>query len=544
MEPPVSGPGPATVVRRLRDAVAGSAGWRRRLLAAGLGVTAALALPPLHVLVLLVPAFAGLVWLIDSAARPRAAFAAGWWFGFGYFTAGLYWIAFALLTFPERHGWMIPFAVFGLSALMAVFPGAAALITRAVVGWAAGDRPRNAGAGRVLVLAVAWVAMEWVRSWLLTGFPWNLVGTVWVVSDGILQAAAVAGVYGLSLLGVAVAAMPAVIADPGAGAARRAVPVIVAAAVLGAVWAGGLARLSAAGEETVPGVRLRLVQPNIDQRLKWKPELRWRHIAKQLRMSTAPGDPPPTHVIWAETAVTYFLADDPKLLRLIGGATPPGGLTIVGAPRATAQGEEPFRIWNSILAVDPRGRVVGAYDKFHLVPFGEYVPFSRFLGFAGIAAGGTGYSPGPGLATHRWPGLPPVGPLICYEVIFPARVVVAGDRPQWLLNLTNDGWYGRTSGPYQHFAAARLRAVEEGLPMVRVANTGISAVVDAYGRVRASLGLGQEGVLDSPLPVPVEGITPYGRLGNWVVLALLAAVLAGGVVLIRENGGFPGKLRP
>ncbi len=529
---------PAAGPRRWREAVAAASGWRRHGVAAGLGAAAAFALPPLHLLIVLVPSFVGLVWLIDSAGRPRRAFAAGWWFGFGYFTAGLYWIAFALLTFPERFGWMVPFAVFGLAGGLALFPGAAALLTHRTCAALSGNRPGNAGSGRVLILAAWWVAMEWLRGWALTGFPWNLMGTVWTVSDGVIQGAAVSGVYGLSLLAVTVAAMPAVLADEGSSTVRRTAPVVAVLAVLVAVWGGGVARLAGAGDETVPGVRLRLVQPNIEQRLKWKPELRWQHISRQLRMSvaTAPGEQPPSHVIWAETSVPYFLTDDPELLAVIGAAAP-DGLMIVGAPRSTPPGEEPFRIWNSIVAVDPQGAVAGVYDKFHLVPFGEYVPFPRLLRFAKITAGSTGYTPGPGLRTLRWPGLPPVSPLICYEVIFPGRVADPGDRPQWLLNLTNDAWYGRTPGPYQHFAAARLRAVEEGLPLVRVANTGISAVVDAYGRTRGRLELGREGVLDSDLPVALEGTTPYGRLGDWVVLAVLLATLGGGIWLsyAREN---------
>ncbi len=531
MEIPAAG----SAMRRLNDRVAAVRGWRRLALAAGLGVLAAGALPPLHLLVLLVPAFTGLVWLIGSGRSRRSAFAAGWWFGFGHFAAGIYWIAFALLTFPEKFGWMVPFAVLGLSALLALFPAGAALIARPAWG---------RGAGGILVFAAAWTAFEWIRGWAFTGFPWNLIGTSWTISDSMIQLAALAGVYGLSLLGVTAAAMPAVLGERGGdGKSRPAalLPVLAAFAVLAVVWGGGWLRLAGAGDAVVADVRLRLVQPNIDQRLKWVPDLRLRHVADQLAMSTRPAEAAPTHVIWAETAVPYYLANKPKLLDIIAKSVPPGGLTIVGAPRTTPRPEEPRRVWNSLHAVDSKARVVGTYDKFHLVPFGEYVPFRKILKFSKITAGGTGFSPGPGPRTLRLPGLPPVSPLICYEVIFPGQVADRRDRPGWLLNITNDGWYGQTSGPYQHFAAARLRAVEEGLPLVRVANTGISAVVDAYGRTRAYLGLGRAGILDSPLPVRLEEATPYARLGDWIVLALLAATAGAGFAMSRaKNPGGPG----
>ncbi len=514
---------------RLQRRIVAVSGWRRFALAAGLGVLATAALPPVHLVVLLVPAFVGLVWLIDASPRPRAAFAAGWWFGFGHFTAGLYWIAFALLTKPERFGWMVPFAVFGLSAFLALFPACAALLTRAVGG---------GGAGRILVFGAAWTALEWVRGWAFTGFPWNLTGTAWVFSDGMIQLAAVTGVYGLSLLSVAAAAMPAVLTDGGAWAGRKAVPVAAAFIVLGVVWGGGLVRLAGAGDAVVPDVRLRLVQPNIDQKLKWRPELRQQHVLGQVRMSTAAagatqGNAAPTHVIWAETAAALFLGSDPASLGVIGGAAPPSGLIITGTIRRTPPGEKPFRIWNSLQAVDDRARVVGTYDKFHLVPFGEYVPFRGLLNIAKVTEGQVDFSRGPGVRTLRLPGLPPVSPLICYEVIFPGRVADRQDRPGWLLNITNDAWYGRSSGPYQHFAAARMRAVEEGLPLVRVAGTGISAVVDAYGRTVARLGLGRAGVIDSALPAPLAGATPYGRLGDRIVLLILIAVAGAGYVLQR-----------
>jgi apolipoprotein N-acyltransferase len=515
-------------LRAAHACVVAVVGWKRPVLAAVLGAVAVAALPPIYLWVALVAAFTGLVWLIDAAKSLRAAFLAGWWFGLGYFVFGLYWIANALLTKPEEFGWLAPLAVLALSALMALFPAAAAAVTKASA---------TVGVGRVLVFAAAWTAFEWVRSWAFSGFPWNLIGSVWTFSDAMMQVTAVVGTYGLGLITVAVAAMPAALlaSDPslkrrfghGAGIFAAA----VAALVL--IWVGGAIRLALAGPaESVPGVRLRLVQPNIAQTEKWKPDLRTEHFLRQLRMGALPADLPPTDVVWPEAAVPFFLAEHRDALALLGEATPPGGLTIVGALRR-APPDQPAQIWNSLLAVDDGGRVIATYDKSHLVPYGEYVPFRSLLGIASVAGGGSDFSPGAGVTTLALPGLPPVSPLICYEVIFPAEVADRDRRPQWLLNLTNDGWYGQSTGPYQHFAMARLRAVEEGLPLVRVANTGISAIVDPYGRVRDELPLAAAGILDGELPVALADRTVYARWGNAVVLLLVAATAVVGLLASR-----------
>ncbi len=516
----------------LKSRLSESRGWRRPALTGGLGVLAALALPPVYLVPLLIPAFVGLLWLIADSPTPAKAFSDGWWFGFGHSAAALSWIGIAFTVDAARYGWMAPFAVAGMAAGMALFPAAAAALSSL----AFGKRRLNA-IGRVIVFAGLWTAMEWTRGWVLTGFPWNLMGTVWAWSDAMIQLAAVTGVYGLSLLTVGVAAMPAVLAETGPGddgrRRRAAVPVVAAFALLGAVWAGGQARLSWAPDETVAGVRLRLVQPNIPQALKWKRELRQEHVLKQLKMSKQPADhgPPPTHVIWAETAVPYFLAETPALAETLGRGAPLGGMIITGAPRTTPAGIVPKRFWNSLHAIDSQGRIRGTYDKHHLVPFGEYVPFRGILPFGKLTAGRQDFSPGPGVQTLEWPGLPPVSPLICYEAIFPGRVADAENRPHWLLNLTNDAWFGFSSGPYQHFAASRLRAVEEGLPLVRVANTGISGVIDAYGRVLHRLGLGREGIIDSPLPAALGGTTPFALLGDWMTIMVIIMALVMGFLL-------------
>ena len=506
---------------RLKERVMAFAGWRRALIAMVLGIAATGALPPLHLLPLLVVAFTGLVWLIDGSATRRAAFAVGWWFGLGHFVSGLYWIGIALLTDPERFAWLVAPAVLAISAALALFPALAALVARLCA----------PGISRVLGLALAWVLAEWLRGRLFTGFPWNLIGTAWTLSEPMIQFAAYGGVLGLGLVTVAAAAAPATLA--GEGRARW-TPTLLAGALLAGLWGAGTARLSAypAGA-AVEGVRLRLVQPNVAQHHKWRPEKREALFRRHLVLTTGEGFEDVTHVIWPETAIPYFIADDAARRRMIAAATPQGSALISGALRGVPLTDSaPRKLWNSLHAFDAEGRIVATYDKTHLVPFGEYMPFRDILPVAKLTYGTTDFSPGPGPRSLTVAGLPPFSALICYEAIFPAAVVEPGKRPGFLLNITNDAWYGVSSGPYQHFASARLRSVERGLPLVRAANTGISAVVDAQGRITARLGLGREGVLDAALPAALDAPTPYAGWGDFWLLPLAAV---GAVLLVRRR---------
>ena len=515
-------------VDRLRVRVAQLRGWRRILTAMMLGALAVLALPPLYIVPALIPSFTGLAWLLESDGRARSAFATGWWFGLGYFVAGLYWVANALLTKPDEFGMLAPLAPVGLSLLL--------VPNIAIACWLARLLAPRPGVGFIITFASTWALMEWVRSWSLTGFPWNLIGSVWTFSDAMVQSTAVIGTYGLSLLTVAAAAMPAEIVR-GPDRRSRAWPAATALAVLALFWAGGAARLAVQPETlpTVNGVWLRLVQPNIPQNLKWRKDLVERHVDEQVAMGATPATPAPTHVVWSEVSAPMFLLEDAQTMRRIGEATPAGGVTIVGTVRRTPPGQ-PLELANSLVAIDSAGRVAGLYDKSHLVPFGEYMPLRDVVPLPAVAAGMADFAAGPGITTMHLPGVPPFSPLICYEVIFPGRVARIDERPAWLLNLTNDGWYGISTGPYQHFAAARLRAVEEGLPLVRVANTGISGIVDPFGRVVARLGLGEKGVVDGPLPAALPQPTLYGRLGNGLPLALIALIACAGTVLSRRRG--------
>jgi apolipoprotein N-acyltransferase len=519
---PKSIPGPAEPTSATRTApqpdtsLTRVAGWleRRRgparlVLAALFGVVAVGALPPLYIVPLIVPAFVGLLWLLRGVAGRWGAFATGWAFGFGYFAAGLYWITHALLTDPEKFGWMAPFAVPALATGLAIFIGLAVL---------AAHMTRWRGVALVLAFAIAWSGAEWLRGVALTGFPWNPVGSIWAFSHVTIQSTSAVGVYGLGFVTVLAASMPALL---GWNETTRWRPIAAAATVLALFLVAGAARLLGPDPGNVPNIRLRIVQANIAQTHKWRRTLRLAHLTRHLELTATAGADKITHVIWPETAAPFFLTIDAPARDAIAAVVPKGGLVITGAVRRTAR--PPLRYWNSLHAIDDRGRLAGSYDKHHLVPFGEYVPLRRYLPIKKIAGGDTEFSRGPGAITLALPGLPPVSPLICYEAIFPAAVVAPNaPRPGWLLNITNDAWFGRSAGPHQHLAAARFRAVEEGLPLVRAANTGISAVFDAHGREIGRLGLGKTGVLDAPLPRSLATRTIFAATGNWALLVLLA----------------------
>jgi apolipoprotein N-acyltransferase len=490
----------------------------------GLGLLAMLAMPPLHFWPLLFVALPGLILLIDSTRGVKGAFWTGWWFGFGHFISGFYWIANSMLTDPWKFGWMIPFAVGGLAAFMAVYVGLAAALARLL--W-------TPGPARILALGGAWIIGEWLRSWVLSGFPWNLLGYSWAFSDQMMQIVAWTGSWGLSLITIIGCGPPALLlrwspaADaPPPLAGKAGWSAAGGLVLLALVWSIGAVRLSGAADAFVPGITLRLVQPSIPPDMKSNANRRMENFNRLLSLSRqSPGYDRVTHLIWPESAVPvpYWVEQDAGVRQALARIVPPQGLLITGALRRAPDTGDLEQIWNSALAIDGNASVVASFDKFHLVPYGEYVPRRDLFPFiAKITPGSMDFTAGPGPRTLHLPGLPPVGPLICYELIFPGEVVDRTDHPQWLLSLTNDAWFGRSTGPYQHFASARFRAVEEGVPMVRAANAGISGVIDAYGRVQVLLDLDEIGVIDHGLPAATPAPTLFALLGNRVLLVLLS----------------------
>jgi apolipoprotein N-acyltransferase len=517
---------------RLARRVGRTAGWRRAGLALLLGALAAAAMPPFNLLPLLFVAFPGLVWLIDGRGgdgRPawRGAFADGFVWGLGFYVPSLYWFSEALFVDIGQFWWMVPFALLGLPALLALFNGAATALARRFF-W-------HPGVGRILALAAAWGLFEWLRGHVLTGFPWVLIGYAWTGDAAPLlaglQAVSLVGIYGVSLLTVLVAALPARLGDAG----RPVLAPALGLAGLLAVLAWGGLRLGGGPDPLVAGVTLRLVQPAFEQTAVSTQALERDRFFRLLALARSPGADKVTAQIWPEGAVGFPLNLEPDARAAIAQVVPKDGLVITGTVRMEPGAGDDFKAWNNISAIDPTGALVSSYDKFHLVPFGEYVPLHKYLQFNQIVARRFDFSTGPGPRTIALGSLPPAGPIICYEAIFPHDVIDEEHRPAWILNVTNDAWFGTSTGPYQHFAIARTRAVEEGLPLVRAANTGITGVVDAHGRVLASLGLGRSGVLDVPLPAGLPTATPYGRWGDLAFFFLIFATGGAALRLVRRR---------
>lgn len=505
------------------NALAAASPRRRALYAFVLGGLAAFAMPPAGFFPVLFAAYPGLILLWRASASARQAFAVGWCFAFGFHLIGLYWISFALFTDIAQFWWALPLSAAGLPVVLGVYGGLAGLAYR----WL---RPR--GLLAPVAFALVWTAAELLRGWAFTGFPWNLPAYAWEHVAILRQSMALFGAYGLSLVTAVLASAPVLLfidEIPRRAALRG----LAAAAALAATLAGwGAWRLAGASDEMVADVRLRLVQPNIPQTLKWAPGQRRENFVNQLELTAQPSDQPPTLVLWAETAAPFFLTREPQARSMLAASLPVGAQgALIGAPAPgpspapDAPPGGPALFHNGMTVLDRDGAVIGHYEKHHLVPFGEYMPLRRFVPVGAIAGGGGEYAPGPGPRTLSIPGAPPVSPLICYEAIFPGAAVddAGAERPQWLFNLTNDAWYGHSAGPHQHMAISAARAIEEGLPLVRVANTGISAVVDAYGRTVASLPLGVRGALDSGLPIPTPEPTFYAR---WRGLPLYLAIFA------------------
>lgn len=471
-------------------------GWNRAGLAFLFGALSGLAYAPIEFFPVLWISFPALIFLLQGCATNRATFATAWSYAFGTFVAGLYWIACAMLVDIKAYWWAVPLAVAGLPAFFALTYGL--LCVSAKMFW-----PGLRGVGGALSIALAWFFADVARGHMFTGFPWNLEGYAWTGALPMLQSVSFFGIYGLTFLTLVAACLPASLAEEHPRQRLVARIFNVAALALLAIFGiWGASRLAQATTAQVPDVRLRLVQPNISQSLKWSRDAVEDNFERLLQLSSAPAAQPITHVIWPETASTFYLAEDAPRRRLVASRLAPATL-ITGVIRREPDGQNGRRFTNALVAVGPDARLEAAYDKFHLVPFGEYIPIRRYVPLQALASLGLDFASGDGPQTLRIDGFPPFSPLICYEAIFPGEVTHRDDRPSLLVNVTNDGWYGLTSGPYQHFAIAKTRALEEGLPLVRVANTGISGVVDAYGRVTARLGLGLEGSLDAALPMPI-----------------------------------------
>jgi apolipoprotein N-acyltransferase len=490
------------------------------------GLSAALAHPPFGLIAGLLGYALILIRIDGVTPRPLwTAFRLGWIAGLGYFGVSTWWVVEPFLVDARTYGWMAPFGLVFMASGLALFWGAAALVYRLL-------SPR--GAWRVLVFAGVFAGFEWLRGHVLTGFPWDLPGEAWRAGSAPSQMAAAVGAYGLSWITLAIASTPAILMLP---ARRRdqALALVTAGLALTGLYAAGFGRLAAGGRPGVPASAapvVRIVQADIDQKEKWRPENLEQIFATYVELTRRPSIAPPQVVVWPEGALPAVIDDliapgSPYAPRLLG-ALSPGQSLLMGANRAEAKPGGGWRYFNSVVVFRREAqalRVTGVYDKHRLVPFGEFMPLGDLagrVGFRSLVHMPDDFTAGPKPAPLAPAGLPPLQPLICYEALFPG-FVGHGARPAWILNISNDAWFGKTSGPLQHLNIASYRAIEQGLPIVRSTPTGVSAVIDAYGRVVPGkrLGLGRVGVIDAPLPQALPPTT-YSRFGDALFGGMLA----------------------
>ena len=509
--------------------------WRERALALLAGLAAALAHPPFGVLPGLL-GYALLMWRLDAIEGPRplrAAFARGWLAGLAYFGLGTWWIGEAFLVDAAHQGWMAPFAVTAMAGGLALFWGLAALLYRLI---------RPPGVRRVLVFAGTFAALEWARGHVLTGFPWNLPGETWKAGSAPSQAAALVGAYGLTWITLAIAAAPAVWRDGQRG--RIAIGAAVAGLV--ALYAGGAAHiaLTPRGDPHAP-TSVRIVQADIEQSVKWDADHFAQVVEAYVSLTARPyaGDKPADIVIWPEgalpAAINDYLAPGTWVRQAIVAALQPGQLLLIGGYRYEGSFDKPI-YYNSLIALRRTQtdlEAVGVYDKHRLVPFGEYLPMDAFLtklGVKSLTHLGDSFATGPRPAPLRVSSELIVQPLICYESLFPG-LAKPDARVRALVNVSNDAWFGATSGPLQHLNLASYRAIETATPIIRATPTGVSALIDARGKIvpGARLNLGETGVIDGILPQKGT-ITPFSRLGDSLfILMMLLSTLAA----FRPPGG-------
>ncbi len=482
------------------------------------GCLGALAFAPFHFFIAAIISISGFFWFIQKSTSNKQAFYLGLTYGYGYFLAGLYWITISLLVDAERFAWLIPFCLTLIPLILALYLGLLAMIFKKII--TRFDMPFYS---QILLFSLLWVFFESLRGLLLSGFPWNLLGYSLLFDLRMVQSANIIGIYGLSLVASLFCLIPILFYKTNRNDKIFASFLI---AIFITNFAYGHWRLQNTTLNNHDDFKIRIVQANIKQDLKWDQTEKYRSFLRHIAISSDSDSTNVKAVIWSETSVPYVIDNNPELLDLLKRAINNSAILITGGLRGeykTPQKLEIKQYWNSVFAVDKTG-IVGHYDKHHLVPFGEYIPFTKFLPFLEKITGGDGgFSAGEGPATLQTQHFS-FSPLICYEVIFSGAIIDKSARPDLLVNVTNDAWFGTSTGPYQHFDSAIMRSVEYGISLARAANTGISAYIDPVGNIRQKITLNQEGFVDAAF---VEKIAPtmFSRFG-YMPLALIVAVIA------------------
>lgn len=524
-----------------------SHGWRRALLLIVAGGIAALSTAPLFFLIALFLGLPVLVWTLDGAERRRGigarifgpAFRIGFWFGLGYFSASLHWLGSAFFI---DGGWLVvvmPFAIIGLAGILSIFWGLGTAVAHLL--W-------SGGTARIFALASCLSLAELARGTLFTGFPFNLLGYALTANTEMMQAASLVGVYGLTFATIVVAATPALVWPSGdRSLVARLLPLFAGLGLIALQLAWGHQRLSSLVTEPYDEVAIRIVQPVVPQNEKWQVLAREEIVNRLIDLSamrTGPDDAGLDDVdllVWPEAALPFFLSEEPQYLAQIARMLPEQTMLLTGAPREAygtdgmiVAGAKPY---NSILAINADGEVVTSYDKTHLVPFGEYLPFQDFFSRFGISQfvhGSEGWAAGEARRLMELPGLPSFLPLICYEIVYSGALGPLVEEAGFILVVTNDAWFDGSIGPAQHFHHARIRAVEEGKSLVRAANSDVSAFIDPLGRITGTLAPRESGVLDGAPARPLEA-TLYADLRNIPFLALVGAGFI--IALAGRRGG-------
>lgn len=499
-------------------------GWRRLGLTFLAGALAGLTQAPLGWFVLLWICVPVLIWMLDSATlgkgtrdAAKAMFTTGWMFGFGFFLVTFYWLGAAFLVEADKFAWAMPLAILILPAGLALFWGAGCASLSLV--WSASPL-------RAVWLALALSAMEWLRGHILTGLPWGGFGQALAANTLTMQALSIVGPYGLTLFAFFLFSLPVLVFST-ADHRNLGRKLAVFAGVLFVIQLGyGAYRLSSPTEVSVDNATVRLIQPNIPQKEKWKFENRSWIFNRLLALTTINDDQTPSDavdlVIWPESALPFYLIEQPGALAAIVDALPQGAGLLTGALRREQSSNGADVVYNSIYQLGHDGTILGSYDKVHLVPFGEYLPKQFWLeaiGLEQLTVQRSGFASGTRRRLLKEDHLGSILPVICYEVAFSSELLSYPDNADVIVNVTNDAWFGATAGPHQHLLLARMRAVETGLPVLRVANTGISAIIDGHGKVMRQLSLETGGILQEKVPTKLPK-TFYSLWGNWIFFAM------------------------